>query len=114
MVQTERNNNPNGITDNGVVSDPNNIPEMEKGLKIWQAFVGLFGILVTVITLLINQSNKIETQKLRIEFLESVTRDHGLQIKEMASKNSQDYNQINNKLNDIMIMMQNKEDRNKK
>lgn len=111
MVQTKRSNSNTGIDDNANGSDANNLPQMEKGLKIWQAFLGFFGLMVTVITMIVTQSNKLETQRLRIEFLESVAKDHGLLIKEMANKNGQDYSQINNKLSDIMILLQNKADK---
>lgn len=73
--------------------------------------VWLFGVFVTVITLIVNQSNKIETQRLRIEFLESVSRDHGLQIKDMVNKTNAEYKEINNQLSDLKVLLQNKEDR---
>lgn len=111
MVQTKRNNSNGGISNNDNSINTNNISQMDKGLKIWHAFVGLFGIFLTVVTLIINQSNKIETQRLRIEILESITRDHGLMMKEITNKSNQDYNEIKNTLYDIRVMLQNKEDR---
>lgn len=75
---------------------------MDKGLKIWQAVVSFLVLLITIVTLIINQSNKIETQALRINFLESAQRDNALQYKE-----------INQKLTDILVLMQNKEDKKK-
>lgn len=46
MVQTKRSNSNNGSADNDNNINTDNLPQMEKGLKIWQAFVGLFGCLV--------------------------------------------------------------------
>lgn len=74
--------------------------KMEKGLKVWQALVSFFVLMITVVTLIVNQSNKIETQGLRISYLESAQKDNALQLKEM-----------NGKLTEILIILQNKQDR---
>lgn len=90
-------------SDNGGsgIMDINNTPkDMDKGLKIWQAVVSFLVLLITVVTLIVNQSNKIETQALRINYLESSQRDNALHLKE-----------INSKLTDILILLQNKEDK---
>lgn len=84
---------------------------MEKGLKIWQAVIATIGILITGGTLLVNQSNKIETQRLRIEFLESSNRDQGLQIKDLNQQQTDQYKEINAKLTDILVSLQNKENK---
>jgi hypothetical protein len=76
---------------------------MEKGLKVWQAIVSFFVLLITVVTLIVNQSNKIETQALRITYLESSQKDNQLQLKEM-----------NGKLTEILILLQNKKDKEQK
>lgn len=73
---------------------------MEKGFKIWHAVISFLLLLITVVGLIVNQSTKIETQGLRINYLESAQRDNSLQLKEM-----------NGKLNEILIILQNKEDR---
>lgn len=81
--------------------DINNTPkEMDKGLKLWQAVISFLVLLITVVTLIVNQSNKIETQALRINYLESTQRDNALILKE-----------INGKLTDILIKIENKEDK---
>lgn len=79
-----------------------NLGRMEKGLKLWHAVTAFLGLLITVITLIVNQSNKIETQGLRINYLESNQRDNSLQLKEM-----------NSKLTEILIILQNKKDKDK-
>lgn len=80
--------------------DINNNYEMDKGLKIWHAIVSFLVLLITVVTLIVNQSNKIETQALRINYLESTQRDNALVLKE-----------INQKLTDILVKIENKEDK---
>lgn len=78
----------------------NTLKEMDKGLKLWQAVISFLVLLITVVTLIVNQSNKIETQALRIDYLESTQRDNALILKE-----------INGKLTDILIKIENKEDK---
>lgn len=84
---------------------------MEKGLKIWQAVVGLIMLIITVGTAIINQSNKIETQHLRIEFLESASRDQALQIKDLNTQSAQQFKEINGKLTEILVALQNKQNK---
>jgi len=78
----------------------NTLSEMDKGLKIWHAVISFLLFLIAVVTLIVNQSNKIETQALRIDYLESTQRDNALILKEM-----------NQKLTDILIKIENKEDK---
>ncbi len=73
---------------------------MENNIKIWQAVIATITLLITIGILFVNASNKIETQKLRIEFLESGQRDMMLQYKE-----------INSKLTDILVKLENKENK---
>lgn len=84
---------------------------MEKVLKVWQAILGLVMLIITVGTIIVNQSNKIETQRLRIEFLENDSRDKGLQIKDINQQLAQQYKEINSKLTDILVSLQNKENK---
>jgi hypothetical protein len=78
----------------------NRITHMEKGLKIWQAVIGFIGLAISIGTIIVNLSNTVETQRLRIEYLESGQRDMGLQ-----------YREINSKLTDILIKLENKENK---
>lgn len=86
---------------------------MEKTVKLWQAILGTIMLFITIGTAIVNQSNKIETQKLRIEFLESTARDQALQIKDLNQQSTSQIKEINQKLTDILVTMQNKEDRQK-
>jgi len=84
---------------------------MEQGIKVWQAVVATLVLLITIITSVVNQSNKIETQRLRIEFLEAAKKDHDLQIRDLNQQQSQQYKEINVKLTDILVNLQNKENK---
>jgi hypothetical protein len=85
--------------------------KMEKTLKIWQAVMSLVVLIITVGTLIVNQSNKLETQRLRIEYLESADKDKALIIKDLNQQMNTSYKEINAKLTDIQIMLQNKENK---
>ena len=84
---------------------------MEKTIKLWQVILGTLSIVITVGMLIINQTNKIETQRLRIEFLETSSRDQGLQIKDLNQQINTKYETMNGKLTDILIALQNKENK---
>jgi hypothetical protein len=108
MLQTERVYSNAGRIDDANGSIINTLSKMEKGLKIWQAVMATIGILITGGTILVNQSNKIETQRLRIEFLETDARDKSLQIKDLNQQQTQQYKEISAKLTDILVSLQNK------
>lgn len=111
MLQTDG----NGRIFAGVGNDNRNLIHrvigMEKNLKLWQAIIGLIGLIITVGSLIVNQSNKIETQHLRIEFLESASRDQALQIKDLNTQSAQQFKEINGKLTEILVALQNKQNK---
>lgn len=111
MLQTKRMDSTGGGIDNGTRIITNSIKKMENVLKIWQAVIGTIIVLITIFTLIINQSNKIETQRLRIEFLENSSRDNSLLIKDLNQSQNQQYKEINVKLTDILIALQNKQNK---
>lgn len=98
------------IADNGDVIAVSPI-QMEKTLKIWQAVMSLVILVISIGTIIVNQSNKLETQRLRIEYLESSDKDKALNIKDLNLQMNQSYKEINIKLTDIQIMLQNKENK---
>lgn len=83
---------------------------MEKTVKLWQAIIATIMLVITIGTAIVNQSTKIEGQRMQIEFLQSISRDQAIQIKDINVQ----FKEINSKLTDILIALQNKEDRNKK
>lgn len=84
---------------------------MQEHLKIWQAVVSIIGLILTMGTLVVNQSNKIETQRLRIEFLESSQRDLHLLLKDQNQQTNAQFREMHSMLTDIRILLQNKEDK---
>lgn len=111
MLQAERIDSNDGGINNVSGSIINLYKKMEKVLKVWQAILGLVTLIITVGSIIVNQSNKIETQRLRIEFLENNSRDQGLLIKDLNQQQTQQYKEINAKLTDILVSLQNKENK---
>jgi hypothetical protein len=100
MLQAERIHSDGRGIDNVNGNIINRIEKMDKTLKLGHAIFAFIGLIITVGTMIVNQSNKIETQRLRIEFLESGQRDMMLQ-----------YREINSKLTDILVKLENKENK---
>lgn len=111
MLQTMGSHSDAGGITNDTGSIINLFKKMEKTLKLGHAIMAAIGILITVVTLIVNQSNKIETQRLRIEFLENDSRDKGLQIKDLNQQINQKYESMSLKLTDILVALQNKENK---
>lgn len=84
---------------------------MQEHLKIWQAVVSLIVLIITIGTAIVNQSNKIETNRLRIEFIESTQRDLHLLLKDQNQQNNAQFKEVQTKLTDILIILQNKQDK---
>jgi len=84
---------------------------MEKVLKVWQAVLGTIVLMISIGTIIVNLSNTVETQKLRIEFLETDSKDKGLLIKDLNQQQTQQYKEISSKLTDILVKLENKENK---
>lgn len=111
MLQTVTHDTGSRSATNVINGINNRVQKMESTLKIWHAFLATAAFLITIISTIVVFSNKVETQRLRIEYLESADRDKSLQIKDLNQKQQTQYEQINAKLTDILIMLQNKENK---
>lgn len=109
MLQTTRNNSLAGKLAHGVSIFVPNSKKMEKGLKIWQAIVSLVALIITVGTLIFNLASKVETQKVKIEFLESNQRDLGLMLKEKGQSDNTRFDRIQEQLTQILVELQSKQ-----
>lgn len=85
--------------------------KMEKVLKIWHAILATIVLIISVSTMFFNLANKVETQKLEIEYLKNSDKDKALMIKDLNIQISSSVKEINNKLTDIQITLNNKENR---
>ena len=86
-----------------------NTKKMEKGLKIWQAVVSLILLAITVGTLIVNLSNKVETQKVEIDFLKSNQKDLSLMLKEKVQSDNTRFDKIQDQLTQILVELQSKQ-----
>lgn len=84
---------------------------MQEHLKIWQAVLTIIVLIITIGTTIVNQSNKIETQRLRIEFLESSQRDLHILVKDQNQQTIAEFKEVKSKLTDVLILLQNKQDK---
>lgn len=82
---------------------------MRKPMEIWQFILSTLVVLGTSGAWVLDQSNQIERQKVRIEILEEQQRDNRLLFKDFQMQ----FKETNEKLTDILIILQNKEDRSK-
>lgn len=111
MLQAKRSNSLVGkYVDGSTIIVPDNFKKkMEKGLKIWQAVVSLILLIITVGTLIVNLSNKVENQKVKIEFLESSQKDLGLMMKEKGLSDNARFDKIQEQLTQILVELQSKQ-----
>lgn len=73
---------------------------MKKPLEVWQFVASIILVLTPFVILAVNQSNRIQYQGDRIIFLEQAT-----------SETKSTLHEISGKLTDILVTLQNKEDR---
>src|SRR2546429_402988 len=111
MLQAKRGNSLVGKYDDGttIITDTKYV-KMEKGLKIWQALVSLILVSISVGTIIVNLSNKVETQRIKIEYLESTQRDFNLIIKDKVQSDNEKFDDIRKQLTEILVELKGKKD----
>lgn len=80
---------------------------MRKNVELWQLLLSVALALGAGGSWVLDQSNQIERQAVRIQILEEQQRDNRLLFKDIQ----QQFKETNAKLTDILIILQNKEDR---
>jgi hypothetical protein len=80
---------------------------MRKTVEVWQLLLSIALAIGTGGAWVLDHSNQIERQKVRIEILEEQQRDDRLLFRDIQ----QQFKETNGKLTDILIILQNKEDR---
>ena len=76
---------------------------MRKPIELWQFIISLMALIMTAGVMIVNQSNKIQSQGDRIFFLEQTTTETKVTLKEMSVK-----------LTDILLALKDKKDRDSK
>lgn len=76
-------------------------------MEIWQFMLSIVVLLGTSGAWVLDQSNQIERQKVRIEILEEAQRDDRMLFRDIQ----QQFKEQNGKLTDILVILQNKKDK---
>ncbi len=112
MFQAKRGGSMVGkYADGDTVIVPYNTKKMEKGLKIWQAIVSLILLLITIGTCIVNLSTRVESHRIKIEYLEGTQRDINLLIKDKIQSDNEQFGKIHEQLTEILVQLQDKENR---
>lgn len=80
---------------------------MRRPIEIWQFILSIAAVLGTSGAWILDQSNQIERQQVRIEMLEKQQIDNQLLFRDIQ----QQFKEQNGKLTDILVILQNKKDR---
>ena len=80
---------------------------MKKPVEIWQAIIATFLLLITVVTIIVNQSNRITRDEGEILTLEK----NNDRTDQQFDKVNINLEKVNNRLTDILVELQNKENR---
>jgi hypothetical protein len=80
---------------------------MRRPMEIWQFILSIVVVLGTSGVWVLDQTNQIARQKVRIEILEEAQRDDRLLFRDI----SQQFKEQNEKLTDILVLLQNKKDK---
>lgn len=83
------------------------IKKMKRPLELWQGIIATCLLLLTVGTIIVNQSNTIATQQEKITSLIESKNDTKVQFKEV----NENLKGMTAKLTDILVELQNKQDR---
>lgn len=80
---------------------------MKKPLEIWQAVIATILFLITVSTIIIDQSNRITRDESQIQTLQKNNDKTDQQFERL----NQNLDKVNNRLTDILVELQNKQNR---
>lgn len=76
-------------------------------IQILLFLAGMAGMWMTL-------SQKVETQRVEIDYLKGADKDKSILIKDLYQQQAQQINEINKNLTDIRIMLENKANKNEK
>lgn len=80
---------------------------MKKPLELWQAIIATALLLVTVATIIVNQSDRITRDESEILTLEK----NNDRTDQQFNKVNDNLDKVNNRLTDILVELQNKQNR---
>lgn len=93
---------------------------MKTEVKWWQFLAGILGILATIITIyfslkstIVKEAKDYENHEQRINSLENGFREFKIEMREQRTENREWQTKMNDKTEQILILLQNKKDREK-
>lgn len=80
-------------------------------VKFGQFLIQILLFLAGMAGMWMSLSEKVETQRVEIDYLKNADKDKALLIKDLYQQQTQQINEINAKLTDILIKLENKENK---
>lgn len=111
MLQTEQLDSIAGGDNNATGGIINKPKKMGDPVKFGQFLIQILLFLAGMAGMWMTLSEKVETQRVEIEYLKNADKDKALLIKDLYQQQSQQINEINGKLTDILIKLENKENK---
>lgn len=97
------------INDSGSIN--NLLSKMDKTLKVWQAIMATVLFIISVGSLFFSLYSQVISQRRDIDYLKDADKDKALQIRDLNQQQAQQYKEINQKLTDILVTLQTKENK---
>lgn len=97
-----------GRIDNATGGIINKHKKMGDPVKFGQFIIQILVFLAGMAGMYMTLSEKVETQRVEIDYLKNSDKDKSLLIKDLYQQQTQQFQEINSKLTDIRIMLENK------
>jgi|SRR5688572_21225206 hypothetical protein len=111
MLQAKRIDSIDRGNDNATGGIINKSKKMGDPVKFGQFLIQILLFLAGMAGMYMTLSEKVETQRVEIEYLKGADKDKAVLIKDLYQQQSQQFNEINSKLTDILIKLENKENK---
>jgi hypothetical protein len=111
MLQTKRMDINAGRIDNATGGIINNHKKMGDPVKFGQFIIQILLFLAGMAGMYLTLSKEVETQRVEIDYLKNADKDKATLIRDLYQQQGQQFQEINSKLTDIRVMLENKENK---
>lgn len=111
MFQTEQFDSIDRGANNATGGIINQYKKMGDPVKFGQFIIQILLFLAGMAGIYMTLSEKVETQRVEIDYLKNADKDKAILIKDLYQQQSQQFIEINSKLTDILIKLENKENK---
>jgi len=87
------------------------VPKADRVMKVWPVITGTIALIISITSITIKFTSKIELQRLEIDYLKSADKDKSLMLRDVQQQVVNEIKEVNNKLTNIQIALQNKVDK---